>query len=317
MAKKLLFLITFSVLLLSISGCFFKEKSSDNSNIEANTVQTNAPVLSEDEPQSVGFNSDDYNLLDSDGDTQYAWKFVGDDCVLYSLDSVGSNIKQIATFLPLGGEDGNPITQNYIVNFGICGDWIIASVGHYEGSGHYFYGDFVRLKKDGGELTHFWLTDDDTFIIVEDWIYYNFWTVKDEAENVNGCYRIRPDGTDKQYLGNTIHNIYLYAEDGYVYGTHATDKMVNDWNPVIDLIRCKPDTSSVITLFRGDSLPEFDNSDFIKYYDIRIDDSYIFFTVAVHGYTDGDSWRGHNVYTASYRVDPNGDDLELLKEERS
>jgi hypothetical protein len=315
MAKKLLFIIYFSVLLLNISGCSFKEKPSNESNTEANPAQNNESVLSEDEPQSVGFNPDDYNLLESNGDTQYAWKFVGDNCVLYSLDRLSSNIKQIATFLPSGGENGTSIMQNNIVDFGICGDWIIASVGHYEGSGNYFNGDFVRLKKDGGELTHFWLTDDDTFIIVEDWIYYNFWTNKDEAENVNGCYRIRPDGSDKQYLGNVIENIYLYAEDGFVYGSRATDEMINGFNPVIDLIRCRPDTSSVITLFKGNSLPKFDNSDFIKYNDIRIENNYIFFTVTVHGYTNGDSWRGHDIYTASYRVDPNGDYLELLKEE--
>ncbi len=252
------------------------------------------------------------NFLESDGDTQYYWTFEGDNCVLYGLDKNESAAKQLAIFPPLRNEGYDP-TPNSIIDFGICGNWIIVSVGHYEGSGHYFYGDFVRMKKDGTKLEHFWITDDDTFTIVDDWIYYNFWTVKGSPDE--GCYRIRPDGTSKEYMGDILHSIFLYDQDGYVYGEHDTGKTIDNVNPMTDLIRCKPDGSGLITLFSGNSLPKFDNSNYMRYYDIKIDNDYVAFTAAVHGYSEGDSWAGHYNYIADYRVNKDGSNLTLLHEE--
>ncbi|MEA4971906.1 hypothetical protein SDC9_73134 [bioreactor metagenome] len=267
---------------------------------------------------SAGGNSDlpteieNDHFLGVDGDTQYYWAFEGDNCVLYGLDKNESDTKQLAIFPPSRNEGCDP-TLNSIVSFGICGNWIIASVGHYEGSGHYFYGDFVRMKKDGTNLEHFWLTDDDRFTIVDDWIYYNFWTVKGSSDE--GCYRIRPDGTGKEYMGDILHSIFLYDQDGYVYGEHDTGKTIDNINPMTDLIRCEPDGSGLTTLFSGDSLPKMENSDYMRYYDIKIGNDYVTFTAAVHGYIEGDNWGGHYNYIANYRVNKDGSNLTLLHEE--
>jgi len=325
MIKRCLSTFVFLMLLFSVSGCAVGIDTTSFGSIDTDIKDTSQILeeltetldTSDDGSESVEFMSEEYNLLKSDGDTQYAWKFEEDNCALYAMNNDGSDERRLAVFPPLRSEYDDRPTLNYITDFGICGDWIIISVGHYEGSGHYFYGDFVRLKKDGSELEHFWLTEDDKFVIVKDWIYYNFWTAQDRPENVYGCYRIRPDGTDKEYLGDIISSIIIYAEDGYVYGEYATSETVNGWNPVVNLIRCKPDGSGVIILFTGDNLPKFDNSDFISYYDIKVTDEYVSFTARVHGYSEGDSWRGHYVYTAAYRVDKDGNNLVLLSEEYS
>jgi hypothetical protein len=276
---------------------------SPDSGVELSPIITSKPTSNN---QGVALEKESDNMLGHYGNTQYFWRMEKDNCVLYSIDDSELYAKQIAIFPPMDSEYSD--TDSSIINFGVCGDWLIASVGHY------FYGDFVRLKKDGSELAHFYLTDDDTFVIIDDWIYYNYWANQDKPENdADGCYRIRPDGTEKEYLGDTIHNIYFF-ENGSIYGESSTSKTINGWNPVVDFIRCEPDGSKVVTLFKGDSLPKFENSDFIEYSNINIIKNYVMFTVSVHGQSDGDSWRGHYIYTADYSVKNDGSNLILLNE---
>ena len=122
--------------------------------------------------QSTTLDDDDNIFIERDSSAQYYWRREGNDCVLYALEDNAPLERQLAIFPPMTID--NPYTNNSIIQFGLCGDWLVASVGHYEGSGNYFYGDFVRIKKDGSELTHFYVTDDDTFTIVDDWVYYNY-----------------------------------------------------------------------------------------------------------------------------------------------
>lgn len=307
--KRIAIISVVAAITLGISGC------TTASIINMNNEETdNPPTISTDDSSKLPIEVENATFLESNGDTQYYWAFEGDNCVLYALEKNESAVKQLALFPPTEYEGSDP-TLNSIIDFGICGDWIIVSIGHYEGSGNYFYGDFARMKKDGSELAHFWLTDNDKFDIIDDWIYYNFWTVKDSPTDEDGCYRIHPDGTGREYMGDILYSILLYDQDGYVYGEHNTGKTINDWNPTTDLIRCKPDGSGLITLFSGDSLPKFDNSDYMRYSDIKINNDYVAFTASVHGYSEGDSWRGHFNYIADYRVDKNGNNLTLLREE--
>ena len=144
-------LLIAALMFLIINGCADSDNklSSENSSNNSDNIKT-----------------DDINLLEKDGEIQYFWKFEEDDCVLYCIDIYDSTAKRLAVFEPV--RDDNDIRRNYIVDFGICDGWIILSVGHYAGTGNYFYGDFVRLKKDDGKLEHFWITDNDEFIIIDD-----------------------------------------------------------------------------------------------------------------------------------------------------
>jgi hypothetical protein len=264
-------------------------------------------------PPAFDLNNPDLHLLERDGDTQYAWIFEDDDCVLYSMDVDGSNAKKLAAFEP--GEYPYTDTDypNSVVDFGLCGDWIILCVGHYEGTARIFYGDFVRMKKDGSELEHFRLTDSDDFEIIDDWIYYNYEYNggRDKEYVQEGCWRIRSDGTEKEYLGDIIGRMYFYGEDGYIYGTRT----INNGGIVDNLICCKPDGSDLITLFSGEMLLFTNESDFMGYTDIEVTDEYITFTAMVRGYGEGDSWRGHIEYSANYQVRKDGSELTLLHEE--
>jgi len=317
MKKILKILIPIILISLFISACAFQEtKMPSNRQLYDQPIEKlstpDLPVPTMTVPTADQLlNNDNYEMLGEDAQSKYFGKNVIEDYLLYSMNRDNLSVKQIAIFPPM--VSGDLSTQNRIVDFGICGDWIIVSIGHYEGSGHYFYGNFARMKKDGSEFEHFWLTDNDTFVIVEDWIYYNFWTLEDKPGNVYGCYRIHPDGTGKEYIGDKIYSIIQYADDGYIYGEYDTGKTVF-WNPITDLIRCKPDGSGKIILFEGSTLPQLDEADYISYYNITVENDFVTFTASVHGYREGDSWRGHNIYEAKYRVIKDGSGLTLLSD---
>lgn len=253
----------------------------------------------------------EYDLLGEDATAKFLGKSVDTDYYLYSENKDDLSLKQIAVFPPR--EEYDVSLENRIVDFGVCGDWIILCVGFYQGSGLYFAGDFVRVKRDGSELKHFWITDDDEFEIVKDWIYYNFWTLEDHPDNIYGCYRIHPDGTGKEYLGDKIASIIQYESDGYIYGYYDTGKAMS-MNTINNLIRCKPDGSGRITLFKGSTLPLLKEADAIKYEPVKVVGDWVTFTASVHGYVMGDSWRGRNIYEAQYRVKKDGSGLTLLSE---
>jgi len=252
-----------------------------------------------------------FELLGEDSNTKYYGKIVNNDYGLYSMHDGTSELTQIALISPT--INGDATTVNRVVDFGICGEWIIASAGYYEGSGNYFNGDFVRMKKDGSAFEHFWLTDSDTFVIAADWIYYNFWTFEDNPDNVYGCYRIHPDGSGKAYMGDEIYSVILYGEDGYLYGEYNTGETIFT-NPITDLIKCKPDGKDRIVFFEGNSLPLLDEADYINYSNVNLSDGKVYFTVSVHGTRPGDSWRGRYLYEAEYSVNNDGSGLDLLSE---
>ncbi len=258
--------------------------------------------------------SEDIYLLEKDGKTQYYWKYVNDDCIIYAKDIGKKEAREIAVFPPGSEEYYYDSERNSVISFGVCGEWLVASVGFYVGSEGSFLGDFVRFKKNGSELTHFYLTDSDRFIVLDDWVYYNFFEYHGKPQPTEGCYRIKPDETEKQYLGDIFSWVYIKDVDGYLYGKHDTDKRINSWNPITDLIRWKPDVGEFTTLFEGGILPEFDNDDAMGYTDLKIDKDSVTFVVYVHGNSEGDFWFGHWLYSARYSVNKDGSNLVLLKE---
>jgi len=251
------------------------------------------------------------------GNVQYGSRIEGNNRVLYAVESNGTGITQLAVFPTLNVEWGQVETEwcrpPEIIYLDVVDDWIIISVGEFQGSGGFFFGGIFRVGRDGNGREQFqfgW--DNPGFIIINDWIYHNDMDIQGMGD---GWIRIRPDGTDKEYLDEAIHSIYLFAEDGYIYGAHATSETVNGWNPVTNLVRWQPDSDESTVLFFGENLPICEYSNHIGFQDIRVFDDYVLFTAFVWGYRDGDSWRGSLLYKAAYKVDKDGSNLILLREE--
>ena len=247
-----------------------------------------------------------------DGNGQYGWRFYGGKCALYLIEDNGLSVQRLALIEPMF-----PFWDKHrggIFDFGIIDEWIILSVGEFQGSGWYFFGDFVRMRKDGSELEHFWLTNSHSFHIIGDWIYYYYWCHQPLKQE--GIYRIRPDGSDKEYMGHILHNIILYAEDGYVYATQATDEIISPGNPVTNLIHWNPGSGEIITLFHGSILPEIDYALRVEYRGVEVHSEYILFGAYITG-DAGNLSRliTFDLYSAHYQVDKDGGNLILLNEE--
>ena len=131
-------------------------------------------------------------------------------------------------------------------------------------------------------------------------------------------YRIRPDGSDKEYMGHILHHIVLNAEGEWVYAAQATDEILGNIDPVTNLIRWNPESGEIITLFRGGILPEIENAHSIWYQVTESNNENVFFTVGVVTSEAFEFQNDYsNVFTAEFKVDKNGDNLTLLNGEHT
>ena len=255
-----------------------------------------------------------------DGVIQYGSRIEGNSLVLYALENEGLDMMQLAVFFPTMVEDGRAATEWYrilnIFNFDVIDEWLILSVGAMQRreSARIFTGDIFHIKRDGSTVEHFQLMSyNESFIIIDGWIYHNIVRLQSIDIGEEGWHRIRPDGTDEEFLGN-IYDIILFAEDGYIYGEHAVSGRGN-------LARWKPDSNEVITLFIGETARGFeDDFSHMIYSDIIVTDEYVQFTVTAFGpwVEEGRHWlSGYSLlYTADYRVDKNGGNLTLIYKKR-
>ena len=114
--------------------------------------------------------------------------------------------------------------------------------------------------------------------------------------------------TDKKFLGTDVSQI-LNCAGGRVFYRHS------DSFETGDLRSRAPDGSNDVLLFVGSSLPPSEHFNYLSYRDVQPDGGYVFFTVNVYGYVDEDGWRGHEDYTAKYRVRADGSELTLINED--
>ena len=248
-----------------------------------------------------------------DGITQIGSMTEGNARILYSIEDGGSRITQLAVFPSLDAEWGNAETQwsrpQSIFTLSVVDDWIILSAGEIQGSMQNFFGDLHRVRRDGSGREAFNIDSmNPRFIIIDGWIYHHIWC----AVEVYGWIRIRPDGTDREYVGDFIHTIILFGDDGYIYGTNAVSGEGN-------LARWWPESGESVTLFLEADAPTFNEfSSRVSYQDIVVADGYVYFTVFVYGvwdYTQLICWRTpwESLYTADFRVDKDGGNLTLLQ----
>ena len=255
------------------------------------------------------------NILWDDGILRYGSRIECNNLVIYAIDDNSTNMVQLAVFQPLMFEREGFwdvwIRPQELVYFGVVDDWIILSVGEFQGSGNFFYGGIFRVRRDGSKTESFDFGEwNPRFIVINGWIYHIEW-----EGNEARWFRVRPDGSGKEFLSVYIHDIFVFANDGYIYGAHSTDAMLNEWSPVINLVRWQPDRGKSVTLFMGKSLPIFDESSHMGFRGIEVTDDYVKFTVYVWGFNEDFGWRGSFLYTADYRVDKDGNNLMLLNEE--
>jgi len=249
-----------------------------------------------------------------DGITQFGSRVEGNVSVLYAIENHGSHMTQLAVFPSFNVEWGNAETQwcspQNIFYLDVVDDWVILSAGQIQGSMANFFGDLHRVRRDGSGREAFNLGSmNRRFIIIDGWVYHNIWC----AQDLYGWIRIRPDGTGREFVGDFIHTIILFGDDGYIYGTNAASGLGN-------LARWRPESNESVTLFLENNAPVFDEFfSRVSYRDIVPADGYVYFTVSVFGvwdYAQPVGWRTpwEGLHTANFRVNKDGSSLALLHE---
>ena len=147
-------------------------------------------------------------------------KYIDNECIcdttLFAF-TVGENDLLPLVVIP-GLSDGDTMYNDAkIENFESCGDWLVMSAGHYYGTGNFFHGEILVVKKDGSELhslpdsygTNYWF-------IMDGWIYYNSdWNPDIGYENYAGLFRIQPADEKPQIIGD--HKRIISCMNGNIY----------------------------------------------------------------------------------------------------
>jgi len=264
------------------------------------------------------FDLDDWrNTLHwDDGYVQYGSRSERYHLVLYRISNNGESVEQLAVFQDRWYEQGmadepggRPVPE--VEQFGIIDDWIIVSVGVREGSGRFFAGDIFRVAKDGSsrEALELWSANP-WFRIIEGWIYHEHYVIQGHHR---GWLRLRPDGTELEYLQPFVYNINRF-ENGYIYGSVSGEGFVNN------LARWQFESDEFTTLFYSNTLPRPQRTETIPvsfsrviYAVTYVADDYVLFTATVVGWRD--DWGMHgwfDYYSADFRVDKDGSNLIKL-----
>jgi len=156
---------------------------------------------------------DEMHIHWDDGITQFGSRIEGSNRVLYEIKNHGMELVQLAVFSSLNVEWGHAETKwcrpQSIFYLDVIDNWVILSAGEFQGSGNNFFGDLYRVNRDGSGREAFRLGSmNDSFIIINGWVYHHIWC----AQALYGWIRIRPDGTDREFVGDTINTI-IYLND--------------------------------------------------------------------------------------------------------
>ena len=237
------------------------------------------------------------------------WRDEGSfDTVLYTVNRDGSGFSRLVSIplppLPDWIDEPSHWHLETVQQLSVYEGWIILTIGVHQGTGRYFYGNFVRMRTDGGEMERLFLADSERFFLMDGWIYYN---VSSFGGLGSGAFRIPADfSTESEFLGT---NFILQTVGGRIF--YAGGRGIGGR----ELRSHNPDGSDSVLLFSGSDVPRFEHSNFLSIFDIRIDGRYVFFTIRISGHATGDTWRGHSCYIAHYRVRYDGSGLTLINEE--
>jgi len=223
------------------------------------------------------------------GVKQYGSRIYENILHLYRVENNKSCFQRLASFPPVRVEQGGVATQWCIApsvfQLAIVNDWIVISVGEFQGSARVFYGEIFRIKYDGSVRESIGLNSmEHRFHIYNDWIYYHIWDL--QPFDGEGWYRFRINGSEVEFLGRDIYQIYLIHSSGWIFGRHRVGGQNN-------LSKWFIDDNEVITIFDVEELPGFEGYIIEFYYrNIKVVDNTISFCILIAGYPlDSNEWR--------------------------
>jgi len=233
-------------------------------------------------------------------DTLYYYETSGDTITIYSYDTNGGKTKKITVETPaLPHDDANPLL---LTQLSACGNWLVYSIGVYQESDDYFYGDLYRIMPDGTQKSIIKINNKswgnisfDNFTALGECIFY-------KSSNTSGeYYKINPDMSQVQKLNENVYKI-IDAIGGYLYYQTAAG----------DIHRCKSDMSRDALIVKASDLPNFKTDNDYFDYKINVLNDTMYFNASVWGYRDGYDYREQFIDSTFNRVKLDGTGLQTL-----
>ncbi len=242
-----------------------------------------------------------------------------DDVIISSVNTDGSDLKNV-----LETKEGAYLTDpeayedfkefyiyevQKICDFEVYNDTIYFILGGYEGSGSYFFGALCKVGTDGegfemvyDGIENFYIIDNNMYVYAPD--------VKDgKSEYI----KMNLDTKEITYLDGKFDWI-LTADETSLYSQYTVE---NENGVFIDDLKSyNVDNEEVIMLYEGINAPIKTDSNYVAFYDVQSVGDYIYFRLHINGFDENtDGWRGHQCYSADYRVKKDGSGLELIYED--
>jgi hypothetical protein len=195
-----------------------------------------------------------------------------------------------------------------IRHFGLCGDFLVYSYGAARDNGAYFAGDLVLVRKNGSDRAVFPLTGSETFFAAGGWLYYSSYRTGG-AENTFGVYRVLPDASERQMLGQAGDTLLRVTEARLYFARPQADGSA-------DLYRSDLDGQNPVLLYAGAQMArEAPGSGCQTYTSVDPAGEWVVFSVAVNAFAAGGDRLGGALLSRTYRVPSGGGEAALLGEQ--
>lgn len=242
----------------------------------------------------------DYYFCTREGNTIYCYGQESGRIGVYSVNLDGTDLLKISTEVSIYSELPESLYwPSEVFDIGICGDRIIYSYGNLEGSGAFFYGFLVSVKKNGEDKKVIGPLSDEKFSVSGGWLYRNYWG---EGELEDGPYfiaaqRMTADFSSKEEFADGT--VLSEIKDGYRF--IIFEKREDPRRP--DLYVSDPDGSNAYMLVNGrDYWDEMGEYDYGKFNHIEIVGDWVYFDTQVWGYRDNSGWRDELIHSEFNRI---------------
>ena len=220
---------------------------------------------------------------------------------IYSLDLKSGKTTALTAHKPEDHDDGEPHDEDEVTSLSSCGEWLIYSIGSYQGSMGNFYGKTFRIKPDGTGKAAMKVKDEDGFLTFDNWLI----SLEKTAQKNFHYFMTRPDLSEKKKMkiNESEGRIITLTNDGWLY-YHT---------PSGDIHRSKIDGSGDTLLLKADKLPNqlVEEGDYYSY-TIDIVGEVIYLIAEVTGFRGKHGWRDTTISYSFNRVNVDGTGFQAL-----
>lgn len=161
-----------------------------------------------------------------------------------------------------------------------AGDTLVFSMGHYEGSAGYFYGEFYSYDLNTKELKQAHLTDDDEFLVLDGFVYYQKY--EHEGNRGSELYRAGLDFSEEERVFTEAVELLQADKETGTLLVSMDGK----------LLRMSPDGAEEACLFDlADAGWIWQEYDKLLFREVNVIENEIYVRAQHWGYTEENGWR--------------------------